>query len=65
MNFGKVYAINESGAFNEFVIQKLTKSSTGPKLLGMDMTQRRLDSYHVTISTNEIASFYHCLCEDF
>ena len=27
--------------------------------------QRRLDSYHVTFSTNEIASFCHCFCEDF
>ena len=27
--------------------------------------QRRLDSYYVTFSTNEIASLYHCFCEDF
>ena len=28
------------------------------------VTQRRLDSYHVTFSTNEIASFCHWFCED-
>ena len=27
--------------------------------------QRRLDSYHVTFSTNEIALFWHCFCKAF
>ena len=36
VNFGKAYAINQTGAFNEFVIQKITKSSTEPKLLDVD-----------------------------
>ena len=27
--------------------------------------QRRLDSYHVTLSTNEIALFWHCFCKAF
>ena len=33
--------------------------------MGINRIQRRLDSYHVTFSTNEIASFCHCFCEDF
>ena len=28
-------------------------------------SQRRLDSYHVTFSTNEIALFWHCFCKAF
>ena len=31
----------------------------------MDEQQRRLDSYHVTFSTNEIALFWHCFCKAF
>ena len=38
VNFGKAYAINQAGSFNEFVIEKITKSSTEPKLFGLDMT---------------------------
>ena len=38
MNFGKSYAINQTGAYNEFVIQKLTKVSSEPKLLGLSMS---------------------------
>ena len=38
VNFGKSYAINQTGAYNEFVIQKLTKVSSEPKLLGLCMS---------------------------
>ena len=38
VNFGKSYAINQTGAYNEFVIQKLTKVSSEPKLLGLSMS---------------------------
>ena len=38
VNFEKSYAINQTGAYNEFVIQKLTKVSSEPKLLGLSMT---------------------------
>ena len=38
VNSGKAYAIKESGAYNEFVIQKLSKNSDQTKLLGLSMT---------------------------
>ena len=38
VNFGKSYAINQTGGYNEFVIQKLTKVSSEPKLLGLSMS---------------------------
>ena len=37
VNFGKAYAINESGEYIEFVIQKLNKNSDQTKLLGLSM----------------------------
>ena len=38
VNFGKSYAISQTGAYNEFLIQKLTKVSFEPKLLGLSMS---------------------------
>ena len=38
VNFGKAYAINQSGAYNEFVIQRIVKNSSEPKLLGLSMS---------------------------
>ena len=41
-------------------------SGVGPIVLILSWgIQRRLDSYHVTFSTNEIALFWHCFCETF
>ena len=38
VNFGKSYAINQTGYYNEFVIQKLTKVSSETKPLGLSMS---------------------------
>ena len=38
VKFGKAYAVNQSGAYNEFVIQRLNKNSDQTKLLGLSMT---------------------------
>ena len=38
MNYGKSYAMNQAGAYNEFVVQKLTENSDQPVVLGTDMT---------------------------
>ena len=38
VNFGKSYAINQTEAYNEFVILKITKVSSEPKLLGLSMS---------------------------
>jgi hypothetical protein len=39
--------------------------SRGSQARGTRLPQRRLDSCHVKISTNEIALFFHRVCEDF
>ena len=38
VDLGKSYAISQTGAYNEFVIEKLTKVSSEPKLLGLSMS---------------------------
>ena len=38
INYGKAYAMNESGAYNEFVLQNITSNSDEPVVLGTDMT---------------------------
>ena len=38
VNYGKAYAMNESGAYNEFVLQNITANSDEPVVLGYDMT---------------------------
>ena len=38
VNYGKSYAMNQIGAYNEFVVQKLTANSDQPVVLGTDMT---------------------------
>ena len=52
VNFGKAYAINEGGAYNEFVIQKLNKNSDQAKLLGLSMTW--LFENETTVSLDDI-----------
>ena len=38
INYGRASAMNESGAYNEFVLQNLTANSDEPVVLGGDMT---------------------------
>ena len=38
VNYGKAYAMNESEAYNEFVLQNITANSDEPVVLGTDMT---------------------------
>ena len=38
VNFGKSYGMNESGAYNEFVVQKLTVNPSETKIFGLSMT---------------------------
>ena len=38
INYGKSYAMIDSGAYNEFVLQKIVTSSNELKVLGLDMT---------------------------
>ena len=38
INYGKAIAMNETGAYNEFVLQNLTANSDEPVVLGLDMT---------------------------
>ena len=38
INYGKASAMNESGVYNEFVLQNITANSNEPVVLGYDMT---------------------------
>ena len=38
INYGRASAMNETGAYNEFVLQNLTANSDEPMVLGTDMT---------------------------
>ena len=38
VNYGKSYAMNQAGAYNEFVVYKLTANSDQPVVIGTDMT---------------------------
>ena len=38
VNYGKAYAMNEAGSYNEFVLQNITANSDEPVVLGADMT---------------------------
>ena len=38
INYGRASAMNESGAYNEFVLQNLTANSDEPVVLGADMS---------------------------
>ena len=38
VNYGKSYAMNDGGAYNDFVLQKIVANSSEPKVLGLDMT---------------------------
>ena len=38
INYGKSYSMNDAGAYNEFVLQKIVANSDEPKVLGLSMT---------------------------
>ena len=38
INYGKSYSMNDAGAYNKFVLQKIVANSDEPKVLGLDMT---------------------------
>ena len=38
VNYGKSYAMNEKGAYNEFVVQELTANPSETQVLGMTMS---------------------------
>ena len=53
--------------FNKTIIffKKLVVGSEQPRSQALSSCQRRLDSCHVKISTNEIALFFHRVCDYF
>ena len=51
LNYGRSHAINQSGAYNEFLLQKLVKNTDQTVLLGKDM-RWRIENVRVATAVN-------------